>query len=159
MKNSYFAHNKIKVILAVFTFSVVGLLLTFWYIQNSDDFDRLRKLKTSYTIYAPVNLDKPLVFSPTSVLYSQGVLFYDVTSEGKSISVSQQAAPNKKIPMELPKTKELQVDAGRTIISRFNNDRVVVSITNQQSIITLNIPFQISDAMLVSLLESFQAVN
>lgn len=158
---SKLSRHKTKLGLILAASVAITSIVLFSYSQKASYLDELRNIKTSYTIYAPDRLDDSLSFSYDSIAYSQGILFYDIksTTTDGTISVSQQLAPTEKIPVELPKTKELQVEAGRAIISRFSDDKTIVTITNQQSILTLNIPFQISDAKLTSTLESFKAVR
>jgi hypothetical protein len=119
----------------------------------------IRTAQVSYTIYFPKQLPKGLKMTSDATSNRDVLTFRIASHQGGNIVVSQQMLPSRALTTKLPATKEIQVAAGKATISRFTSNQSVVTITNSQSFLTLNIKDKLSDDTLIALLESFQPIN
>lgn len=121
---------------------------------------RLQQINVGFDIYYPSPLPSGMKVEPNALNVDQNIVNYLISDEsGGTINVSQQALPKTQLGTELPKTREVQVDAGKAAISRFDSKSAAIIIKNDSSMIIINSKAAISDSKLNELLASLKAVK
>lgn len=136
---------------------IIGVVSMWIFLRDSNGtLTKIRSLNPPFTAYYPSRLPDGVTISEKSLSYDDGVLIYTIATSSGALSLSQQPLPEGRLQTELPKTKELQVQAGKATITRFGHDRVIVTITNEESLLILNGSFKISDSELEPILQALK---
>jgi hypothetical protein len=137
----------------IFLGIVAGLIYLVNLPKNNFPFNENIQDKVSFRIVYPSSLPSGFTLGKESGTVSKGILSYTINTPSGDLGVIQQEKPNRDLPIEFPKTKEVSTDVGAVVISRFEKDeQVIINLTTDDSLLFINTTQGLTDQQIETLM-------
>jgi hypothetical protein len=147
---------------------IVGLMVTIsiacagsaYYVldkKTASVFNEEFQNRSSFKIVQPTNLPDGFSVDKSSAISTRDMLSYKIKTPRGEIAAVQQPKPRQEVTTQLPITSQLQVKAGKVVVSRFANiSQTVVSLTTDDSLLFLNTQVALTDDEISTLVNGLE---